>query len=47
MNGDTLDLRDGRNLLSYLAGIGVELLLTLAYVGIGAAVVAVFRLLLP
>jgi hypothetical protein len=46
MSGDSLDVRNGRNILSYLAGIGTEILLTLAYVGIGAAVVAVFRLLL-
>ena len=46
MSGDALDLRDGRNILSYLAGIGTEILLTLAYVGIGAAVVAVLRLVL-
>ena len=44
MNGDKLDPRSLRNIVSYLAGIGVELLLTTAIVGIGVAIVAALGL---
>ena len=42
--GDYLDLRRWRTLASYLAGIAVETLSTLALVGIGALVTLGFWL---
>ena len=39
MNGDKLDLRDGKNIVSYVAGIGVEILFTFIITGIAATVV--------
>ncbi len=47
MNGhrDYLDFRRWRNIASYLAGIGVETLFTLALAGIGMLIVAGFWIL--
>jgi hypothetical protein len=39
MNGDKLDLRNGKNLISYVAGIGAEILFTVFLAGIAATVV--------
>ena len=44
-NGDHLDFRRWRNIASYLAGIGVETLFTLALVGVGTLVLAGFWIL--
>lgn len=43
--GDSLDFRQWRNILSYLAGIGVETLYTLALACIAALVLAGFWIL--
>ena len=45
MSADSLDVRDGRNILSYVVGIGVEMLLTAALAAITAVTVAVCSLL--
>jgi molybdopterin/thiamine biosynthesis adenylyltransferase len=39
---DSLDLRQWRNLVSYLGGIGVEILYVLTLVGIGSLILAGF-----
>ncbi len=44
-NGDYLDFRRWRNIVSYLAGIGVETLFSLALAGIGMLIVAGLRIL--
>jgi hypothetical protein len=43
-SGDSLDFRRLRNVASYLAGIGAEVLLSLVLAGIAAAVVGAFLL---
>jgi hypothetical protein len=44
-NGDYLDFRRWRNIVSYLAGIGVETLFALALPGIGMLILAGFWIL--
>jgi hypothetical protein len=46
MNGDKLDLRDGKNIVSYVAGIGVEILLTAFIACIAVTVVLACGLIL-
>jgi hypothetical protein len=41
-NGDYLDFRRWRNIVSYLAGMGVETLFTVALAGIAALILAGF-----
>lgn len=43
--GDYLDFRQWRNIVSYVAGIGVETLYTAALAGIAALVLAGFWIL--
>jgi len=47
MNGirDSLDVRQWRNVVSYLLGIGVETLFVLTLAGIGALILAGFWIL--
>jgi hypothetical protein len=44
-NSDYLDFRKWRNIVSYLAGIGVETLFTLALAAIAALILAGFWIL--
>jgi hypothetical protein len=44
-NGDYLDFRQWRNMVSYLVGIGVETLFTLVLAGIAALILAGFWIL--